>query len=70
YRWAREQPRGRFERIDEQVVAMAPESGGHVKSLVWLALRQAIGAAGVNCEALADEVAIAPATATFNRMRR
>ena len=29
-RWAEAQPRGRFERIDGVVVAMAPERAGHV----------------------------------------
>lgn len=55
-RWAEAQPRGRFERIDGVVVAMAPERSGHVetKSLVWLALRQAVAAAGLPCHVYAD----------------
>ena len=55
-RWAEEQPRGRYERVDGEVVAMAPERVAHmrVKAAAWLALRQAIAAAGVPCEALPD----------------
>ncbi len=55
-RWAEAQPRGRFERIGGAVVAMSPQRGAHLraKSAVWLALRQAIAAAGVPCEALPD----------------
>lgn len=38
------------------MVAMAPQRGAHlrIKAAVWLALRQAIAAAGVPCEALPD----------------
>jgi Uma2 family endonuclease len=55
-RWAEAQPRGRYERIAGRPVAMAPERGAHLraKSAIWLALRQAIAAAGVPCEALPD----------------
>lgn len=55
-RWAEAQPRGRYERVEGEVVAMAPERGAHlrVKAAVWLALRQAITAAGVPCQALPD----------------
>lgn len=55
-RWAEAQPRGRFERVAGEVVAMAPERVAHlrVKAAVWLALRQAITAAGLPCEALPD----------------
>ncbi len=55
-RWALAQPRGRFERISGQVVAMSPERGAHLraKAAMWLALRQAIETAGVRCEALPD----------------
>ena len=58
--WAEAQPRGRFERIDGVVVAMAPERSGHVrvKAAVWLALRQAISAAGLRCEAYADGMTV------------
>jgi Uma2 family endonuclease len=56
YAWCGQQERGRFERIDGEVVAMAPERGAHLlmKSEMWLALRQAIAVAGVACQALPD----------------
>ena len=52
-RWAEQQPR-RYGRVDGEPVAMSPESYAHasLKSRVWLALREAIRAAGVPCEAL------------------
>ena len=55
-RWAEAQPRGRFERVAGEVIAMAPERIAHirVKTGAWLALRQAIRAAGLPCEALGD----------------
>ncbi len=54
--WAETQPHGRHERIAGEIVAMAPERGAHlrVKAATWLALRQAILAAGLPCEALPD----------------
>jgi Uma2 family endonuclease len=55
-RWAETQPRGRFERIDGKVVAMAPERGAHlrIKRDILLALLRGIAAAGLPCEALPD----------------
>lgn len=60
HRWAAEQPRGRFERIDGRIVAMAPERVSHVrvKFNVCLALRSGIRQAGLSCEALTDGVTI------------
>lgn len=56
YRWAGSQSNGRFERLDGRVVAIAPERGAHLRTkvAVWLALRDAIQAAGLTCEALPD----------------
>jgi Uma2 family endonuclease len=56
YRWAEAQPRGRFELVDGKVVAMAPERVAHLRAKLAtvLALRQAIAAAGLPCEALPD----------------
>jgi Uma2 family endonuclease len=51
--WLAQQPRGRFERIDGIVVAMAPERRSHnrCKGATWDALRRAIRRAGLtNCE--------------------
>ena len=61
YRWCESQPRGRFERIDGEIVAMAPERVGHVrmKAAVWQALQRAVAAAGVTCEAYPDGLAVA-----------
>jgi Uma2 family endonuclease len=54
-RWYDEQPAGRYERIDGQIVAMTPEWAAHVtvKAAVWLALRRAVSAAGVPRPAIA-----------------
>lgn len=58
--WADAQPRGRFERVDGEVVAMAPERINHarVKARVWRALDQAIEQARVPCEALPDGITV------------
>lgn len=58
--WAEAQPRGRFELVAGEVVAMAPERVAHarVKANAWLALREAIIAAGAQCEALPDGIAV------------
>ncbi len=60
YRWYDSQPSGRFERVDGQVVAMGAERVAHVKakSAVFLALRRAVAASGISCEALADGVTV------------
>ena len=59
-RWAEAQPSGRAERIDGEVVAMSPERIAHaeIKAAAWLALRQAIKASGVMCQALPDGVTV------------
>jgi Uma2 family endonuclease len=58
--WAAQQPRGRFERVDGEVIAMAPERVIHarVKARVFRALSVAIAVAGVPCEALPDGVTV------------
>lgn len=55
-RWCAAQPRGRFERVDGRIVAMAPERGAHlvIKGAVYRALHRAVAAAGVTCQALPD----------------
>jgi Uma2 family endonuclease len=60
FAWAAQQSHGRFERIGGRVVAMSPERIGHVrtKTAVWAALRDAIAAAGADCEALGDGVTV------------
>lgn len=54
--WAEAQPRGRFELLDGQVLAMAPERAAHLraKAASFLALYSAIKAARLPCEALPD----------------
>jgi Uma2 family endonuclease len=58
-RWAEARP-DRYERIDGEPVAMAPERVQHVrvKTRVWAAFDRAIGAAGLDCEALGDGVTV------------
>jgi Uma2 family endonuclease len=59
-KWADNQTEGRFELVDGQIVAMAPERLAHTrtKSAVWLALRTAIRELGLPCEAVADGPAV------------
>lgn len=54
--WCEAQPRGRYERVDGRIVAMAPERGAHLraKAAVYEALKRAITTAGVHCQALPD----------------
>jgi Uma2 family endonuclease len=54
--WALEQPTGHFELDNGIVVAMAPERVNHAlaKGQAWLALRTAIAARGLGCQALPD----------------
>ncbi|MBV9251596.1 MAG: Uma2 family endonuclease [Acetobacteraceae bacterium] len=67
YAWKAAQPRGRFERVDGQIVAMAPETGAHllVKAAVHRALRQAIRTANVDCQALPDGATVASEESDF-----
>lgn len=59
-RWAEAQPRGRFERVAGEVVAMAPERAAHnlVKMHVWRALDAAVRAAGLPCQAFGDGMTV------------
>ncbi len=54
--WCALQPRGRFERVDGRIVAMAAERGAHLraKAAVYVALNRAVLDAGVPCQALPD----------------
>jgi Uma2 family endonuclease len=54
--WCDAQPKGRYERVDGRIVAMAPERGAHlrVKGAVYKALDHAVTLAGVPCQALPD----------------
>src|ERR1700733_3223340 len=55
-RWCEAQTKGRYERVDGWIVAMAPERGAHlrVKGAIYRALDRAVIAAGVPCQALPD----------------
>ena len=55
-RWCEAQTKGRYERVDGRIVAMAPERGAHlrIKGAIYKALDRAVTVAGVPCEALPD----------------
>ena len=57
---ASRQTNGRYELVDGEIVAMSPERVRHaqVKAEAWLALRNAIQAAGLPCEAYTDGVTV------------
>ncbi len=58
--WAEAQPKGRYELIAGEIVAMAPEKADHArtKASVWSALKSAIKRAGAPCEAFIDGLAV------------
>jgi Uma2 family endonuclease len=58
--WAEAQPRGRFERVEGEVVAMAPERWVHarLKARIWRALDREITQAGLLCEAAPDGMSV------------
>ena len=58
--WASAQPRGRYELVDGQVVAMAPERARHnlVKLAVARALDDAVRRAGLPCTVFTDGMTV------------
>ena len=58
--WAMLQPGGRYELMDGEVVAMAPESAGHarLKARIWRALDDQIRERGLPCEAYPDGMTV------------
>jgi Uma2 family endonuclease len=58
--WAEAQPRGRFERVHGEVVAVAPERWAHarLKARIWRALDREIINAGLPCEAAPDGMTV------------
>jgi Uma2 family endonuclease len=58
--WAEAQPSGRYERVEGEIIAMAPERWIHarLKGQVWQALKRAIKEAGVQCEAAPDGMTV------------
>lgn len=59
--WAEEQPNDRYELLEGEVVAMAPENLGHVRTKLAVCNRldAAIRDAGVSCEAFVDGLGLA-----------
>ena len=55
-RWCDAQPKGRHERVNGRIAAMAPERGAHLraKRAIYKALDRAVTVAGVPCQALPD----------------
>ncbi len=60
HQWAAEQPKGRFERVAQTPVAMAPERWVHarLKARIWRALDREIRAAGLKCQAAPDGMTV------------
>lgn len=58
--WASAQPLGRYELVDGQVVAMAPERARHnlVKAAVFRALDDAVRRAGLPCTVFTDGMTV------------
>jgi Uma2 family endonuclease len=58
--WALEQPHGRYELANGEVIAMAPERAGHalVKHAVARTLDDAVAAAGLRCQVFPDGMAV------------
>src|SRR3974377_2171953 len=54
--WAEAQERGRYELHDGEGIALSPERAAHwtAKGSVFIALREAIGSAGMKCHAVPD----------------
>lgn len=65
--WADAQPRGRFERVDGEIVAMAPERAGHArrKMNVASALRDAVKLGDLPCEVFPDGMSVAVGESDF-----
>lgn len=60
HRWVAAQPRGRYERVAGEVVAMAPERAAHVrvKLRAWRAFERVLQAANLPCEAMGDGITV------------
>jgi Uma2 family endonuclease len=58
--WAANQPRGRYELVRGEVIAMAPERARHnlVKAAVFRALSDAVACAGVPCTVFTDGMTV------------
>jgi Uma2 family endonuclease len=60
HRWTEAQTRGRFERVNGEVVAMAPERSVHarLKARIWRALDRELSTFGLPCEAMPDGMTV------------
>ena len=60
HQWTKTQKRGRFERVEGQAIAMAPERWVHarLKARIWRALDREITAAGLPCQAAPDGMTV------------
>jgi Uma2 family endonuclease len=58
--WALDQPHGRYELANGEVIAMAPQRAGHalVKHAAARALEDAVAAAGLPCQVFPDGMAV------------
>jgi Uma2 family endonuclease len=58
--WAEKPPRGRFERVDGEVVARAPERWVHarLKAYIWQFVDREIRRAGLPCQAAPDGMTV------------
>ncbi len=58
--WAEEEPRGRCEFFDGEVIAMAPERARHalVKGDVYVSLRNAVAIAKLPCKVFLDGMTV------------
>ena len=60
HQWTAAQTRGRFERVNGEVVAMSPERSIHarLKARIWRALDREITGSGLPCEAMPDGMTV------------
>jgi Uma2 family endonuclease len=60
HRWTQAQPKGRFERINGEVIAMAPERWVHarLKARIWRALDRELTQANLPCQAAPDGMTV------------
>ncbi len=58
--WAEAQPKGRYELVAGEILAMVPEKADHArtKASVWAALKAAIGRAGAPYEAFVNGLSV------------
>src|ERR1700722_2758991 len=60
HRWTETQTRGRYERVNGEVVAMGPERSVHarLKARIWRALDREVTTFGLPCEAMPDGMTV------------